>query len=102
MTLFACGVNHLSAPVSMRERVVFGPEELPRALGELRDCAGVEEAAILSTCNRTDLYLGLQDGADTAVKTWFRGYHGLSWRELAQEIWNVTSTRTRTTTPCGT
>ena len=71
----------------MRERVVFGPEELPRALGELRDCSGVEEAAILSTCNRTDLYLGLEDGADTAVKSWFRGYHGLSRRELDRHLY---------------
>lgn len=71
----------------MRERVVFGPEELPRALGELRGCAGVEEAAILSTCNRTDLYLGLEDGADAAVKSWFRGYHGLSRRELDRHLY---------------
>jgi glutamyl-tRNA reductase len=87
MTLIACGVNHLSAPVSMRERVVFGPEELPRALGELRECEGVEEAAILSTCNRTDLYLGLEAGADMAVKHWFRGYHGLSSTELERHLY---------------
>ena len=87
MTLFACGVNHLSAPVSMRERVVFGPEELPRALGELCECKGVEEAAILSTCNRTDLYLGLEAGADKAVKNWFRGYHGLSSTELERHLY---------------
>lgn len=87
MTLFACGVNHLSAPVGMRERVVFGPDELPHALGELRRCEGVEEAAILSTCNRTDLYLGLQAGADTAVKNWFTGYHGLSSRELDRHLY---------------
>jgi glutamyl-tRNA reductase len=71
----------------MRERVVFGPEELPRALGELRGCDGVEEAAILSTCNRTDLYLGLEDGADATVKDWFRGYHGLSSRELERHLY---------------
>ncbi len=46
----------------MRERIVFGADELPRALSELHSCDGVEEAAILSTCNRTDLYLGLQAG----------------------------------------
>ncbi len=71
----------------MRERVVFGPEELPRALGELRDCAGVEEAAILSTCNRTDLYVGLEHGADAAVKHWFGGYHGLSHHELDRHLY---------------
>ena len=87
MTLFACGVNHRSAPVSLRERIVFGPDDLPRALSELHSCEGVEEAAILSTCNRTDLYLGLQAGGDTAVKDWFRGYHGLSASELERHLY---------------
>lgn len=87
MTLFACGVNHRSAPVAMRERIVFGPQELPRALAELHRCDGVDEAAILSTCNRTDLYLGLQPGADELVRDWFRGYHGLSDRDLARHMY---------------
>ena len=87
MTLIACGLNHRSAPVGMRERVVFGPEELPRALGELRGCRGVDEAAILSTCNRTDLYLGLEDGADREVRAWFQDYHGLSRRELEPHLY---------------
>ncbi len=93
MTLFACGVNHRSAPVSMRERIVFGPDELPRALSELHSCDGVEEAAILSTCNRTDLYLGLQAGGDTAVKNWFRGYHGLSSSELERHLYTYQADR---------
>jgi len=71
----------------MRERIVFGPDELPRALSELHSCAGVEEAAILSTCNRTDLYLGLQTGADAAVRDWFRSYHGLSGGELQRHMY---------------
>jgi glutamyl-tRNA reductase len=87
MTLFACGVNHQSAPVSMRERIVFGAHELPRALSELHSCDGVEEAAILSTCNRTDLYLGLQAGDDTGVRSWFQNYHGLSTRELQRHMY---------------
>ena len=87
MTLFACGVNHQSAPVDMRERIVFGPDELPGALSELHRCDGVEEAAILSTCNRTDLYLGLQAGSDDAVRSWFQGYHGLSKRDLERHMY---------------
>ena len=87
MTLFACGVNHQSAPVAMRERIVFAPDELPRALAELHRCDGVEEAAILSTCNRTDLYLGMQPGADGVVREWFQGYHGLSDRELLRHMY---------------
>jgi glutamyl-tRNA reductase len=87
MTLVACGVNHLTAPVAMRERVVFGPEELENALRELRACANVEEAAILSTCNRTDLYIGLMSESDAAVKDWFSGYHGLANSELERHLY---------------
>jgi glutamyl-tRNA reductase len=87
MTLFACGVNHQSAPVGMRERIVVASDELPRALSELHRCDGVEEAAILSTCNRTDLYLGLQAGGDASVKNWFLGYHGLSGNELERHMY---------------
>jgi glutamyl-tRNA reductase len=87
MTLIACGVNHQSAPVGMRERIVFTADELPRALGELRNCEGVEEAAILSTCNRTDLYLGLGAGGDRAVRNWFLRYHGLDARELERHMY---------------
>jgi glutamyl-tRNA reductase len=71
----------------MRERIVFGPDELPRALSELHHCEGVNEAAILSTCNRTDLYLGMQAGSDAAVRDWFRGYHGLSGRDLERYMY---------------
>ena len=56
MSLFALGLNHHTAPLDVRERVVFHVERLREALGALRtDLAG--EAAILSTCNRTELYL---------------------------------------------
>ena len=71
----------------MRERIVFGADELPRALSELHSCDGVEEAAILSTCNRTDLYLGLQAGDDTGVRRWFGNYHGLSARDLQRHMY---------------
>ena len=57
-TLYAIGLNHLSAPLAMRERVSFAPEKLSQALDALvhSSAAGVREAAILSTCNRTEIY----------------------------------------------
>ena len=57
MTLFALGLNHTTAPLPVRERVVFHVERLFDALGELTRGERVAEAAILSTCNRTELYL---------------------------------------------
>jgi glutamyl-tRNA reductase len=79
MKLFAFGINHTTAPVSVRERVGFVPERLPEALRHLVDSTGVSEAAILSTCNRTDLYCSLPDSpgdqiGDDAIE-WFEQYH---------------------------
>jgi glutamyl-tRNA reductase len=50
-------VSHRTAPVEVRERMAFGPSEASRALLTLREEAGVEEAVLLSTCNRTEVYL---------------------------------------------
>ncbi|NUS38666.1 MAG: glutamyl-tRNA reductase [Lysobacter sp.] len=56
MTLVALGINHQTAPVHLRERVAFADAMLPQALSALQALPGVQEAALLSTCNRTELY----------------------------------------------
>src|SRR5699024_7762331 len=67
MSLNALGINHRRAPVALRERVAFAGEALPRALTELRALPQVREAALLSTCNRTELYaVTADDGAGLA------------------------------------
>lgn len=50
------GLNHKTAPIDLREKVVFDGERLNEALADLRSRPGVSECAILSTCNRTELY----------------------------------------------
>ena len=70
MPLFVFGLNYRTAPVDIRERVVFPPEELGGALRQLSAVQGVREAAILSTCNRTELYCGLNGSADGPVLEW--------------------------------
>ena len=55
MQLLALGVNHHTAPLAIREQVAFGPEKLALALRELTQSRRASEAAILSTCNRTEL-----------------------------------------------
>ena len=57
MSLLALGINHNTASVALRERVAFGPDCIDRALRELVEQPGVSEAVIVSTCNRTELYL---------------------------------------------
>ena len=58
------GVSHRTAPVEIRERFAFTDTEVVAALGGLRDRAGMEEAVLFSTCNRTELYLCPGSDAD--------------------------------------
>ena len=55
------GLNHRSAPIELRERLAFRKEQLPDAFARLRDELGLREAAILSTCNRVEIYAGVPD-----------------------------------------
>lgn len=54
--LFIYGINHQTAPVAIRERLAFSPAQLPSALQSLLEQPGINEAVILSTCNRTEIY----------------------------------------------
>ena len=73
MTIFALGLNHQTAPLNVREKVVFHVERMGDALGEAKRLLA-PEAAILSTCNRTELYLSgdLEDGKRAASFIWPR------------------------------
>ncbi|HEY5637067.1 MAG TPA: glutamyl-tRNA reductase [Burkholderiales bacterium] len=75
MSLFALGINHHTAPLEVRERVVFHVERLREALAEITR-GPAREAAILSTCNRTELYLS-GDEEPAAAAAWLSHYHRL-------------------------
>jgi glutamyl-tRNA reductase len=83
MTLLALGLNHQTAPVALRERVAIAPEAVLRALSELLAEPGVEEAALLSTCNRTEIYCQVEPGAEAAPARWLARHHGLGVEQLA-------------------
>lgn len=87
MLLLALGINHKTAPVDMRERVSFGPERIPQALHELCAKGGAHEAAILSTCNRTELYCGLNVTDSDSVINWLGDYHALPSVELSRYVY---------------
>ena len=57
MPLQILGLNHNTAPVEIREQVVFAGDDVPRALQGLKALDGVDEAVLLSTCNRTEFYV---------------------------------------------
>ncbi|HEY5849937.1 MAG TPA: glutamyl-tRNA reductase [Lysobacter sp.] len=69
MSLFALGINHQTAPVSLRERVAFSADSVPAALDALRALPQVSEVALLSTCNRTELY-AVADDDGQALADW--------------------------------
>lgn len=82
MRLLAFGLNHTTAPVEIREKVTFPGEILPGALSELRMQNVVEEVAILSTCNRTEVYCSLDDVNQQDLLDWFSGYHRLRLQDI--------------------
>jgi glutamyl-tRNA reductase len=73
MTLLTLGINHQTAPVSLRERVAFADQALPAALASLRSLPSVSEVALLSTCNRTELY-AVADDDGRALSDWLAGH----------------------------
>lgn len=82
MALLALGINHKTAPVEVRERVAFAPELLTEAMLAARDFAKLEEIAILSTCNRTELYCSSGLEGTRALLEWLGEYHHLDPKEL--------------------
>lgn len=83
MTLLALGINHKTATVAVRERVAFTPTQLESALGELRSVPQVREAAVLSTCNRTELYCVTESSGERLILDWLSHFHGLPVTDLA-------------------
>lgn len=82
MALIALGLNHLTAPLALRERVAFSPDQTPAALLDLAALEGVREAAILSTCNRTELYCSVDSGAEGQPMEWLHRHHQLGSSKL--------------------
>ncbi|MDH4073155.1 MAG: glutamyl-tRNA reductase [Gammaproteobacteria bacterium] len=70
MPLFILGLNHNTAPVEIREQVVFTGEDIDRALAVVTALEGIEEAVVLSTCNRTEFYVEGTDGGLGRLRSW--------------------------------
>lgn len=80
MTIYSLGVNHHSASLDKREKVVFAPKNMTKALQNLIKTIDVSEAAILSTCNRTEIYVVTTEdfiNINNKVLDWLTSYHQL-------------------------
>ncbi|MCL2876417.1 MAG: glutamyl-tRNA reductase [Betaproteobacteria bacterium] len=86
MQLYALGLNHHTAPLAIRERVAFGQGCLNRALHELADGQAVLEAAILSTCNRTEIYFAGEEPRHAA--DWLARFHSLPLGEISPYLYS--------------
>jgi glutamyl-tRNA reductase len=87
MQLFTFGLNHQTAPLDVRERVVFHAERLIQALHDLVDRRRVNEAAIISTCNRTEIYCNTDD--PTQAVGWLAGYHRMKPQQLEPYLYHL-------------
>ncbi|MBB3323979.1 MULTISPECIES: glutamyl-tRNA reductase [Atlantibacter] len=89
MTLLALGINHKTAPISLRERVTFSPETLDQALESLLAQPMVQGGVVLSTCNRTELYLSVeqQDDLHERLVRWLCDYHQLDEAEVRNSLY---------------
>lgn len=88
MTEVVClGVNHKSAPVELREKVAFRAEMLGAHLAQLKAMPGVQEAVVLSTCNRVELYAyGQEPTLGAALDTFLHVTHGLPTGALSGHL----------------
>lgn len=77
MPILALGLNHHTAPVAIRERAAIGEGQLGEALHALRSVEPVKEAAIVSTCNRTEFYVGMHRKDTDALIAWMHRYFEL-------------------------
>jgi glutamyl-tRNA reductase len=91
MQLFAFGINHQTAPLSVREQVVFHAETLIEALRDLVDRRPVKEAAIISTCNRTEIYCNTEE--PPSAVDWMAGYHRLKPNQIEPYLYRLPQER---------
>ncbi len=89
MTLLALGINHKTAPIALRERVAFSPDSVDQALVSLLQQPLVQGGVVLSTCNRTELYLSVeaQENLQEALVRWLCDYHRLPAEDVRQSLY---------------
>lgn len=86
MQLTAVGLNHQTAPLSIREKLAFAAACLPEAVRNLARSNAATEAVILSTCNRTELYCV---GDSEEIIRWLADYHSLPIEEISPYLYTL-------------
>jgi glutamyl-tRNA reductase len=86
MSLILLGINHKTAPIALRERAAIPRERLAEALRAAREIAGVREAMILSTCNRVEVLVAVEN-AQANVEGFFYRHLGVDALELRPHLY---------------
>lgn len=87
MPFYTIGLNHHSAPVALRERVAFTPDKLVETLVQFRDASQTNELVILSTCNRTELYINTEHLTKADAVQWLAELHNINVVDIEQHIY---------------
>ena len=90
MHLLLVGTSHHSAPVDLRERVDFSRRGVPEALTVLDEIHGITEVVVLSTCNRSEIYVMCEDPSHQrdALAAFMSAYHDVPESELAPHLYS--------------
>lgn len=86
MSIITLGVNHQTASLSLREQLSFLPEDVPAAIASIRNEQLADEVVMLSTCNRTELYLAA-DNRPQHIHEWLADYRQISLNDLKQHAY---------------
>lgn len=90
MSLLILGVNHASAPIQIREHLAIADQTLPQALRSLTDLAPISEAAIISTCNRIEIYCSVDSTAqgEHVLTQWLSDFKQLAIEQLQPYLYS--------------
>jgi glutamyl-tRNA reductase len=89
MKVFVVGLNHKIADVEVREKLAFQGDKLEEGLIRFRELPGIEEAMIISTCNRVELYANIQDTpqATESIKSFLSAFHNINRGSLDNSLY---------------
>ncbi len=89
MNVMVIGLNHKTAAVEVREKLAFDGPKLEEGLGKILELPSVNEAVILSTCNRVEMYANVKDKekASREIKDFIAEFHGIQRENLEDALY---------------
>ncbi|MEE4637391.1 MAG: glutamyl-tRNA reductase [Wenzhouxiangella sp.] len=89
MSLSVVGISHHTAPIAIRERLAFPADSLSDALQSLAATPGIDGCAILSTCNRTEIFTSSQRPVIRLITDWLHGWHQLDPGQYQEHLYHL-------------